>query len=62
MPASADHCLALDVGTQSVRALLFDPRGALVASGRVPIVPYVSPQPGWAEQDPEAWWTAIGEA
>jgi sugar (pentulose or hexulose) kinase len=30
--------------------------------GRVPIEPYVSPQPGWAEQDPEVWWTAIGEA
>jgi len=59
---SADHLLALDVGTQSVRALLFDPRGELIASGRVPIEPYVSPRPGWAEQDPEAWWAALGEA
>jgi sugar (pentulose or hexulose) kinase len=58
----ADHCLAIDVGTQSVRALLFDPRGKLVAKGRVPIEPYVSTRPGWAEQDPEVWWTAIGEA
>ena len=58
----ADHALAIDVGTQSVRAILFDPRGTLVAMGRVPIEPYVSPQPGWAEQDPEVWWTAIGEA
>jgi sugar (pentulose or hexulose) kinase len=58
----ADHALAIDVGTQSVRAILFDPHGALVAMGRVPIEPYVSPQPGWAEQDPEVWWTAIGEA
>ncbi len=59
---SADQLLALDVGTQSVRALLFDPRGVLVASGRVPIEPYVSPRPGWAEQDPETWWSAMGEA
>lgn len=58
----ADHALAIDVGTQSVRALLFDPAGNLVATGRVPIEPYVSPQPGWAEQDPEVWWGAIGEA
>lgn len=58
----ADHALAIDVGTQSVRAILFDPVGNLVAMGRVPIEPYVSPQPGWAEQDPEVWWTAIGEA
>jgi sugar (pentulose or hexulose) kinase len=58
----ADHALAIDVGTQSVRAILFDPLGNLVAMGRVPIEPYVSPQPGWAEQDPEVWWNAIGEA
>jgi sugar (pentulose or hexulose) kinase len=30
--------------------------------GKVPIEPYVSPQPGWAEQDPEVWWVAIGAA
>jgi sugar (pentulose or hexulose) kinase len=59
---SADHLLALDVGTQSVRALVFDPRGTLVARERVPIEPYVSPQPGWAEQDPEVYWRAIGAA
>ncbi|MBI2762726.1 MAG: FGGY-family carbohydrate kinase [Chloroflexi bacterium] len=59
---AADHLLALDVGTQSVRAILFDPRGTVVAMGRVPIEPYVSPQPGWAEQDPEVWWAALGEA
>ena len=59
---SADHALAIDVGTQSVRAILFDPQGTLVATGRVAIEPYVSPQPGWAEQDPEVWWDAIGEA
>ena len=29
---------------------------------RVPIEPYVSPQPGWAEQDPELYWRSIGEA
>jgi sugar (pentulose or hexulose) kinase len=60
--AAADQILALDVGTQSVRAILFAPDGTLVAMGRVPIEPYVSPQPGWAEQDPEVWWTALGEA
>src|SRR4029079_9920989 len=59
---TADHVLALDVGTQSVRALVFDPAGVLVAHERIPIVPYVSPQPGWAEQDPEVYWRAIGDA
>lgn len=58
----ADHVLALDVGTQSVRAIVFDPVGSLVAMARIPIEPYVSPRPGWAEQDPELYWRSIGEA
>ena len=58
----ADQLLAIDVGTQSVRALLFDAGGRLIASGRISITPYVSPRPGWAEQEPEVWWSAIGEA
>lgn len=56
------YVLALDNGTQSVRALLFDARGDLVARSRVPLVPYVSPHPGWAEQEPEYYWASLGEA
>ena len=59
---TADRLLALDVGTQSVRALLFDARGELLARARIPIEPYVSPQPGWAEQDPELYWRSLGDA
>ncbi len=54
--------LAIDNGTQSVRALLFDLRGELVAKGKVELEPYVSPQPGWAEQDPEYYWQSLGQA
>ena len=61
-PPGADHLLAIDVGTQSTRALLFDPRGTLLASARVPYEPYVSPKPGWAENDPEIYWQAVGGA
>ena len=57
-----DRIVAVDVGTQSVRALLVGPDGTIHGSARVPIVPYVSPQPGWAEQDPEVHWSAVGEA
>ena len=59
---SGDHLLAIDYGTQSVRALLFDACGNLVAKNRVEVEPYVSPRPGWAEQDPEAMWRWLGEA
>ena len=59
---SADHLLAIDVGTQSVRALPFGPDGSLAAKAKIPIEAYVSPRPGWAEKDPESYWTAIGQA
>ena len=39
---SAEHLLAIDVGTQSTRALVFDLRGNLVAKARVTIEPYYS--------------------
>ncbi len=54
-----DYILALDNGTQSVRALLFDAEGNLAAKSRIPIEPYVSPQPGWAEHDPDYFWKAL---
>jgi sugar (pentulose or hexulose) kinase len=57
-----DHILAIDNGTQSVRALLFDPRGNLLARSRVPIEPYFSTQPGYAEQHPEVFWQAVCDA
>lgn len=56
MPMPKDHILAIDVGTQSVRALLFNPSGDLIHKVRIPIEPYRSAQPGWAEQDPVYYW------
>lgn len=58
----SDLLLALDVGTQSVRALLFDANGEMAARAQVAIEPYVAPQPGWAEQDPDVYWRALGTA
>ncbi len=57
-----DIILAIDSGTQSVRALLFDLRGNLVEKSRVPIEPYYSRQPGWAEQRPELYWETLCQA
>ncbi len=57
---SAQRLLAIDVGTQSARAIVFDAQGALVAKSQKIFEPtYLSPQPGWAEQDPEIYWRAV---
>ncbi|PCM45918.1 FGGY-family carbohydrate kinase [Marinobacter sp. ANT_B65] len=54
--------LAIDNGTQSIRALLFDTRGNLIAKGKQEIQPYFSTKPGWAEQHPEYFWDNLGKA
>jgi sugar (pentulose or hexulose) kinase len=59
---SADKILAIDSGTQSVRALLFDLDGNLLAKARVPIEPYFSTAPGLAEQEPAVYWNALCQA
>ena len=56
------YLLAIDNGTQSVRALLFDLAGNLVGKGKVELQPYYSAHPGWAEQDPEYYWQSLGQA
>ena len=57
-----ENLLAIDNGTQSVRALLFDPAGNLLAKQRIQVEPYFSTAPGLAEQDPEVFWQAICQA
>ena len=57
-----ENILAIDNGTQSVRALLFDLRGNLLAKQRVPIEPYYSDAPGLAEQHPQVFWQALCHA
>ncbi|PYP78397.1 MAG: xylulokinase [Gemmatimonadetes bacterium] len=49
--------LGLDVGTSGVKAILVAPSGDVVASATSPLT-MATPHPGWAEQDPEAWWQA----
>lgn len=58
-----DKVVAVDVGTQSVRALVFDRAGALHGRVQVPLEPpFHAPQPGWAEQDAPVYWRALVQA
>ncbi len=58
----SDALLAIDVGTQSTRAIAFDRHGEILASCQVPIEPYFSKYPGWAEQHAAVYWDAVGQA
>ena len=59
--AGAALVLGLDVGTSGVKAILVAVAGpdvgAVRASATTPLT-LTTPHPGWAEQDPEAWWAA----
>jgi sugar (pentulose or hexulose) kinase len=58
-----DLLLAIDNGTQSVRALAFNLRGDLVAKAQVPLLErYRHPHPRWMELDPEEFWRAVCSA
>ena len=52
------YILALDQGTSSSRALLYDAAGTVVASAQQSINSSY-PHDGWVEQDPEMIWTSI---
>ena len=61
MPANeAPFLLAIDQGTTSTRAILFDAKGAQLSVGRKPLNQSY-PQDGWVEHDPEEIWAATVE-
>jgi glycerol kinase len=49
------HVLAIDQGTTSTRAILFDAAGRLRRTARAELTQHY-PQPGWVEHDPEDIW------
>ncbi len=54
----ADYLLAIDQGTTSSRAILFD-RGGNIASIAQREFPQHFPRDGWIEHDPEAIWASV---
>ena len=53
--------LGIDIGTQSLKAVAHGDDMALLGSASVAYQP-TSPQPGWAEEDPQLWLDALRPA
>lgn len=53
------YLLGIDIGTTATKGILCDPEGHIVAEAEAPAT-LDSPQPGWAEENPEEWWANIG--
>ena len=50
--------IGIDLGTSAVKLLLVDQQGTVLntVSREYPLY---FPEPGWSEQDPADWWTAV---
>lgn len=53
-----DYILAIDEGTTTARAIIFDHSGQQVAMARHPIR-QILPNPGWVEHEPNEIWNAV---
>jgi glycerol kinase len=56
----AEHILAIDQGTTSSRAIIFDHSGSIVSSGQLEHA-QILPRPGWVEHDPMEIWSSVRE-
>ena len=52
--------LGLDIGTTSTIGILIDSGGRTLGLAQRAATLH-SPHPGWAEEDPEEWWSNVGD-
>ena len=52
------YLLGIDIGTSACKIAIFDRMGKVMstANGAYPVY---YPKPGYAEQNPEEWWSAV---
>lgn len=53
--------LAIDNGTQSIRAIIYDDKGSELAKEQIVFKPYDVPHKDWQEQDPEYFWLSLSK-
>src|SRR5258706_13106025 len=56
------YYLGVDIGTTGTRAVLIDKEGKVIGGQSADHEPISTPQPQWAEQNPENWWAAARRA
>jgi FGGY-family pentulose kinase len=56
--AEGPYLMGIDGGTESVRVGIFDREGTPLAFGGEEYS-LKHPRPGWAEQDPDEWWSSL---
>ena len=55
------YLLGIDIGTSACKIAIFKKDGTVVATANGDY-PVYYPHPGWAEQNPEEWWSAVCQA
>ena len=55
------YLLGIDIGTSACKVAVFEKSGMVVAAANGDY-PVYYPKEGWAEQDPEEWWSAVCQA
>jgi glycerol kinase len=56
----SDYVLAIDQGTTSSRAIIFDKSGSIISTGQLEHE-QIFPKAGWVEHDPKEIWTNVRE-
>ncbi|HCR83815.1 xylulokinase [Muricomes intestini] len=52
------YLLGIDIGTSACKIAVFNREGKVIAAANGDY-PVYYPHPGWAEQNPEEWWSAV---
>lgn len=55
------YLIGIDIGTSACKVAVFDREGRVLAAANG-AYPVYYPHEGWAEQNPEEWWSAVCQA